>query len=151
MEVFTDFPERIVPGAIYYIGSQQMPLELVSCRPHKHGLLVRFKGYDIREQVAGLRNQLVQVRSDDLPSLPEGDFYLHQLLGLDVVDEEGALLGQVSEILSTGANDVFVVRTAGGSELLLPAIRSVILKMDLEARLIRVHLLPGLLPDSWIG
>lgn len=151
MEVFTDFPERIVTGVTYYVGSQQIPLELVSCRPYNYGLLVRFIGYDDREQVAGLRNQLVHVRSDDRPPLPEGDFYLHQLLGLDVVDEEGVQLGQVSEILSTGANDVFVVRSAGGSELLLPAIEPVILKIDLDARLIRVHLLPGLLPDSWTG
>jgi len=148
MEVFTDFPERIVPGVTFYIGSQWIPLELASCRPHKHGLLVQFKGYEIRERTAELRNQLVHVRRDDRPPLPEGDFYLHQLLDLDVVDEEGVQLGKVSEILSTGANDVIIVRSEEGLEILLPAIESVIQKIDLNLRLIRVHLLPGLLPDS---
>ena len=84
-----------------------------------------------------------------MAALPEGEFYLHQLLGLRVVrDEDNLPLGQVAEILETGANDVFLVRRETGADLLLPDIDPVILKIDLEQGEIRVHLLPGLLPGD---
>jgi 16S rRNA processing protein RimM len=148
MEVLTDFPERIVPEANFYVGSRQSPLQLQSCRPHKRGLLVKFEGFTLREQVAVLSNQLVQVRRDDRPPLPDGEYYLHQLLGLRVIDEENQQLGIVTDILSTGANDVYVIRSDDGVEILLPAIDSVILKIDLDTKQVHVHLLPGLLPDQ---
>ena len=79
------------------------------------------------------------------PDLPAGEYYHHQLLGLQVIDETGKLLGQVSEILETGANDVLVVRPSMGEEILLPAIDPVILQVNLEQGVMQVHLLPGLI------
>ena len=78
------------------------------------------------------------------PSLPEGQYYQYELLGLNVVDEENHLLGILTEILETGANDVYVVTDEAGRELLLPAIPSVILDLQPESGFIRVHLLEGL-------
>ena len=66
------------------------------------------------------------------------------MIGLDVVDENGNALGKLAEILETGANDVYIVRDEAGKEILLPAIPSVILNVDMEARIIKVHLLEGL-------
>jgi 16S rRNA processing protein RimM len=111
-------------------------------------LLVAFEGYPGREQVAVLRNQLVQVRADDRPLLPEGEYYHHQLIGLQVLDEAGNILGKLVEILVTGANDVYVVRGPAGEEILLPAIESVILDVNLERGLMKVYLLPGILPET---
>jgi 16S rRNA processing protein RimM len=148
MSVLTDFPERIVPGMALFVGSQQTSLKLRSCRPHKRGLLVSFEGYDQREESALLTDQLVQVPTADRPPLPEGEYYHHQLLGLAVVDDTGRDLGSLAEILETGANDVYVVRSNHGEEILLPAIDPVILQIDLDRGIIRVHLLPGLIPEE---
>jgi 16S rRNA processing protein RimM len=94
--------------------------------------------------VGKFRNQWVYVKSSQVPPLPEGQHYQYELLGLDVVDENGNLLGKLVEVLETGANDVYVVRDDGGKEMLLPAIPSVILNLDMDSRLLRVHLLEGL-------
>ena len=74
----------------------------------------------------------------------EGELYQHELFGFEVVDDNGNLLGELVEILETGANDVYVVKNASGKEILLPAIPSVILETDPARRLMRVHLLEGL-------
>ena len=94
-----------------------------------------------------MRNELVYVRADDRPPLAEGEYYHHELIGLRVVDESGDILGILVQILDTRANDVYVVRPQAGPEILLPAIESVILDIDLEKGEIRVHLLPGLIAD----
>ena len=91
----------------------------------------------------GLRRQLVQIKAVAAAPLPPGTYYHHQLLGLPVVTEAGEALGALAEVLETGANDVYVVQGEGG-ELLLPAIRSVILSIDLAARQITVRVPDGL-------
>ena len=80
--------------------------------------------------------------------LPEGEFYYHELLGLSVMDETGESLGKVTEIMQTGANDVYVVTNEAGHEILLPAIAEVILDVDLDSKIMKVHLLPGLVEDG---
>jgi 16S rRNA processing protein RimM len=147
MEVFTDFPERITPGETFYIESGHQTLKLLSCRPHKHGLLVKFEGFNKREQASKLTNQLIHVRREDRPLLEEGEYYHHQLLGLSVIDEENKLLGIIADILSTGANDVYIVHSDNGSEILLPAIDAVVLNIDLDTRKVYVRLIPGLLEE----
>jgi 16S rRNA processing protein RimM len=148
MEIMTDFPERLEPGVHLYVGPERRPLRLHSRRPHPRGALVAFEGINNREQSGELRNQFVLVRADDRPPLPEGEYYHHQLIGLRVVDERGVAIGELVEIMQTGANDVYVVRLPAGGELLIPAIDSVILKIDLELGEISVELPAGLLPKE---
>ncbi len=93
-----------------------------------------------------LRNQYVYVRADQLDSLAEDEYYHHQILGLQVFSDSGEPLGVVTTILETGSNDVLVVQSPTGKEILLPVIDEVILRIDLAGGTIRVHLLPGLLP-----
>ncbi|MDH5506609.1 MAG: ribosome maturation factor RimM [Anaerolineae bacterium] len=148
MSLQTDFPERIKPGTRLYLGSEKKPGEVASCRPYKKGLLVSFKEHATVEDAGMLRNQLVFVRSDDRPPLPEGEYYHHQLLGLRVVSENGEDLGFLAEILETGANDVYIVRPESGVELLLPAIDDVVLEIDLDQGVMKVHVLEGLQPGD---
>ena len=145
MDVYTDFPERLQPGMTLFIGPQFEPLHLSRRRPHGRGILVTFNGYQNRDEVAKLRNQLVHVPTADRPALPDGEYYHHELLGLQVIDESERSLGWLERILETGANDVYLVRDRTGVEILIPAIEEVILDIDLERKFIRVHLLPGLL------
>jgi 16S rRNA processing protein RimM len=148
LSVLTDFPERLKAGVLVYVGEQHRPLRIRRSRPHGAGLLLSFKGYDTPEQVSELTRSLVYVRGDDRPPLAEGEYYHHELVGLQVVDEEGQPLGELVQILSNPANDIYVVRPRAGKEILLPAIEDVILDIDLEKGQVRVHLLPGLLPDE---
>jgi 16S rRNA processing protein RimM len=113
-------------------------------------MLVLFEGMDSPEKAGRFRNLPVYVRTVDRPPLPEGQYYHHQLIGLQVVDEKGNDLGQLSELLHTGANDVYVVQTAERTELLLPAINSVVMGIDMAAGKIRVHIPDGLIPEPRI-
>jgi len=147
MDVVTDFPERLKPGITLYVGAQHRELRLRSRRWQHKSLLLGFDGYSTPEAVGELRNQWVYVRSDDRPPLEDGEYYHHQLLGIQVIDEGGQLLGILSEILETGANDVYVISPEQGPDILLPAIDSVILEIDPGQGEMRVHVLEGLLPD----
>lgn len=144
MDVHTDFPERMKSGRKLFIGEERQPVTLTSVRPHQSGLLVKFKGVETPEQAGKFRNQWVYVKKSDLPPLSEGQLYQFELLGFRVVDEDGNPLGELVEILETGANDVYVVRDDSGREILLPNIPSVILDLEPASRTMRVHLLEGL-------
>ena len=144
MDLHTDFPQRIKSGRKVLIGEQHQPFTLDTVRPHSDGLLVSIRGVDTPEEVGKYRNQWVYVKASDVPPLPEGKHYQYELIDLDVVDENGNPLGKLVEILETGANDVYVIRDGSGKEILLPAIPSVILDLDMSQRTLRVHLLEGL-------
>ncbi|WKZ48938.1 MAG: ribosome maturation factor RimM [Anaerolineales bacterium] len=144
MDLHTDFPERMKKGRKLFIGEEYKPMTLASVRPHQAGLLVKFKGVETPEEAGLYRNQWAFVKKADVPPLPEGTIYQHELIGFRVVDEGGNPLGELVEILETGANDVYVVRDDSGKEILLPAIPSVILDVEAGSRTLRVHVLEGL-------
>jgi 16S rRNA processing protein RimM len=144
MDLHTDFPERLRSGRKLFVGDEHTPVTLTGARPHAKGMLVKLKGVETPEAVIPFRNQWVYVQATDVPALPEGKLYQHELFGFDVVDENGESLGSLVEIIETGANDVYVVRNEAGKEILLPAIPSVILETDPVRRMMRVHLLEGL-------
>lgn len=146
-DIYTDFPERLRPGVLVYLGEEHQPVPIRTRRSNGSSLLLSFGSINTPEQAAEYRNQFVYVRADDRPPLPEGEYYHHQLLGLAVVSEDGKILGRLVEILDSPANDVYIVQPETGPEILIPAIQSVILSVDLIQRQIRVHLLPGLLPE----
>ena len=148
MEVLTDFPERIRPRMTLYTEPEHRPLVLRSVRPHNAGLLVAFDGYHTPEQAGELRNQVVAVTATDRPKLPEGEYYHHQLIGLQVRTAAGQALGQVVEILTTGANDVLVVRGASGPEILIPLVEAFVPEIHLEQGELTVRLIPGMLPGK---
>jgi len=145
MEVVTDFPDRLQPGVTIYVGETKLPLEIQSRRWHGNSLLLGFEAFQNPEASGELRNLWVYVTTEDRPVLPAGEYYHHQLLGLVVVTDDGHELGKMTRILETGANDVYIVLTPNGHEILIPAIEPVILDIDLERGKMLVHLLPGLL------
>ncbi len=147
-EIHTDFPERISLKKVVYLGEKHVKLVIASQRPHNEGRLLGFEGVTTPEQAGRYRNQILSIAASEASELPEGEFYFHELLDLDVVDEAGNLLGILTEILETGANDVYVVTDSAGRELLLPAISEVILNVDLDAKTMKVHLLPGLAEET---
>ena len=148
VEVYTDFPERLQPNAVFYAGEAHLPLTIRRQRIHNDGGLLAFDGFSTPEQVGRFRNQILYIAVTDAMELPEGEFYYHELLGLSVMNEMGELLGKVTEIMQTGANDVYVVTNEAGREILLPAIAEVILDVNLDLSKMKVHLLPGLVEDE---
>jgi 16S rRNA processing protein RimM len=145
MEVYTDFPERLQAGTRVFLGEKYVPADIKHIRSHNDGLLIGFIGYETPESVGKLRNLTVYVPTANRPTLPDGRFYHYQLLGVRVVDDAGNELGTLTDIIQTGANDVYVVTSEDGRELLLPAIKDVVLGVDLSAKTITIHLIPGLL------
>jgi len=145
MDLHTDFPERMKRGRKLLVGEDRQSLTLTSVRPHQAGLLVRFQGIDTPEQAGLLRNQWVYIKASEAPKLPEGKIYQYELIGFQVVDENDQPLGELVEILETGANNVYVVQDGSEHEILLPAIPSVVLETDIARRLMRVHVLEGLI------
>lgn len=148
MEVQTDFPDRLRPGARLFLGEAHSPVTLDRVRGHNDGLLVGFKGVETPEAAGRLRNVVVSVPAKDRPPLGEGEYYHHQLIGLRVETDAGAKLGLLTEIIATGANDVYVVTDEAGRELLLPAIEPVILNVDLAGGTLKAHLIPGLVESQ---
>ena len=148
VEIYTDFPERLQPRKMIYAGERHLRLTISRRRAHNDGLLLAFEGFATPEEVGQFRNQTLYVAQADVPELPEDEYYQYELLGLRVEDETGKPLGTLTEVIQTGANDVYVVTGENGSELLLPAIRGVILDVNMAAKTMRVHLLPGLIEEE---
>lgn len=144
MDLHTDFPERLKSGRKFFLGEGHIPVVLLHVRTHGSGLLIKLQGVDNPEAAGQYRNTWLFVKTRDVPPLPEGQYYQHQLIGLKVVDEENRPLGTLTEVLETGANDVYVVTREAGGELLLPAIPEVILALKPDEGYLRVHLLEGL-------
>ena len=106
--------------------------------------MLGFEGYSTPEQVGKFRNLFLFISASERESLLPGEYYFRDLIGIHVQDETGRSIGELSEIIQTGANDVYVVKSDHGKETLLPAISDVIKQIDLEAKRMTVHLLPGL-------
>lgn len=148
LDVMTDFPDRLKPGTFLYVGEKKQPLKITRRRSSNDGLILGFEGITNAEQTTKYRTQLVYVPAGDRPPLPEGEYYHHQIIGLNVIDEKDTALGVITEIIETGANDVYVVKNADNREILIPALKQVLLEINLDAKTMRVHLLPGLVDEA---
>ena len=140
----TDFPERVIKGSHLYLGEEHRPVIIRSRRQHANGLLLSFEEVTDKSLIERFRNTPLYVKTTEVPTLPNGQYYQHQLLGLQVVEENGSLVGALSQIFNTGASDIYVVHDTSGREILLPAISDVIRHVDLEKKRMVVRLLPGL-------
>lgn len=109
-------------------------------REQKGIIITKFEGIDDINQIEELKNEEVMIALEDRPELPEGKHYVGDLLGLEVITEDGKVLGTLDNIYNTGANDIYEV-----GEILLPATDEVIKQIDMENKKIIVHLLKGLI------
>lgn len=139
----SDNPARFQPGSTLHIDGATHTV--ASCQTLPNGFaLLRLAGTRRIEDARRLAGQWLLAPVSPSPELPPGEYYHYQLVGLTVVTDQGETLGRVQEILATGSNDVYVVKSDAGTELLLPAIRQVVQDIDLATGRILVHLLPGL-------
>jgi len=133
LEVYTQMLALLIPESIVYVGEEHQPYTIEKTRWKQDLLLIKFQEIDDRTTVSELTNELVFVRTEQVTDLPEGEFYYHELIGLDVYEEDGCYLGKLTQILETGANDVYLIQAEDGEEILVPAIDETILQIDLES------------------
>ena len=116
-------------------------VDVASSRVHKGSVIVRFKGVDTVDEAMALKGKTVQIRRSDA-KLPEGAFFLADIIGLDVVDEAGQKLGVLNEVLSPSLQQVYVVK--GEREIMIPAVPEFILETNIGAGYIKVRLIEGM-------
>jgi 16S rRNA processing protein RimM len=146
----TDFPEeRYERGNTLYLFSslQEEPLPLVvkSHRRHKNFDLLTFESYDNISQVESFKGSLLKVPEEQLSELEEGEFYFHEIIECQVITVDGQEIGVVKEILSTGANDVWVVKDNTNKEHLIPFIDDVVKEVNIDDKQIIIDPMEGLL------
>ncbi|NEW05520.1 ribosome maturation factor RimM [Paenibacillus sp. SYP-B3998] len=144
----TDFPERFDQGnTLVIVDSQnkQTPVTIQTSRLHKNMYILQFKQFSDINEVEKFKGALLKMEEKYQQPLDEGEYYYHEIVGCKVVTEEGQELGLISEILTPGANDVWVVSLAKGKQLLLPVIDEVVLNVDVANKTILIHLMEGLL------
>ena len=139
-----DSRELFAPGRGVTVSGQRRVI--ASARWQKGMVYLRLSGIDDRESAEALRGRLLAIEESELRPLPEGHYYRFQLIGLAVISTDGEELGGVTDVLSTGANDVYVVHCDRG-EVLLPATDEVVREIDLKAGRMLIETLPGLLPQ----
>lgn len=144
MKLMTDHPEHLLQVKTLHVGTNHQPYAVTRMRRHQTGMIIHLSGLTDRDMAETLREQFVHVHIDDAVPLEDGEYYLFQIEGIQVVAEDGESLGHLSGLLETGANDVYVITTPDGGELLLPVIPDVIKKVDVPAGVMTVHLLDGL-------
>lgn len=126
-------------------GQQELlELQITQVKFFKNLVILKFKDYDNINEVEGWRGRPLYVTRDQAVACEKDEYFIADLIGLSVLTEEGEALGVLSDVLTTGANDVYVVSAPGKKDLLLPAIKECIRQVDLEARTITAYVLPGL-------
>ncbi|MDQ0245659.1 16S rRNA processing protein RimM [Bacillus fengqiuensis] len=146
----TDFAEeRYTPGNKLYIFKERdtEPLEVTvaSHRQHKSFDLLTFEGYHNINEVEQFKDSLIKIPESQLEELEEGEFYYHEIIGCSVATEEGEEVGKIKEILSPGANDVWVIQRKSGKDLLIPYIEEVVKEIDIENKQVKIRVMEGLL------
>lgn len=142
----TDYPEQFEELASVFLdtGKELLELELQKVRYFKNMVIVKFRDYDNINDIEPYKGKDLLITREQAVPLEEGEFFIADILGSRVVTEEGRELGVLDDVLETGANDVFVVKKPDGKELLLPYIEECILAVDVDEKLITVHMMEGL-------
>lgn len=146
----TDFPEvRFKAGSRLLMvppdQGEPVPVVVQGAREQKNLYIVKLKGFDNINDVEKFKGWDLKVGDEDRVPLAEGEYYVRDIVGCSVVTDEGESLGIITDVLSPGANDVWVVKRPRGKELLLPVIDEVVLEVDVQAKQVKVHVMEGLL------
>ncbi len=143
----TEEPARFKDLKKCYIRTKEKDIEVEkkSCRFFKNMVILGFQEFDTIEQVEGLRQCEIYVKREDAIPLEENEYYIADILDAEVYEENGNKLGILTDVLFTGANDVYSVRTEEGKEILIPVIPECVLEIDTEKKRVTVKLMRGML------
>jgi 16S rRNA processing protein RimM len=147
----TDIPNRFSKLRNIYLGPQHQRQRVTKATPYKENMVVlHLAGIDSANDVETLIGQEITIPLEEIPTLPADQYYIHDLIGLRVETPTGQKLGIITDVLATGANDVYVVREIGsGRDVLVPAVKEMIKRVDIPAGVIIINPLPGLFDDRF--
>ena len=148
IQPLTDFPERFERTATLYLGDARTPHKVESARLHKRLVVTHLSGIDTANDAERLRGVEVYIPESELAPLPEDSYYLHDLIGLRVEHVNGTPVGAIEDVVGTAGNDLFLIRTPAGAEVLLPAVKEFVKAVDLAQGVVRVAPIPGLFDDN---
>lgn len=142
----TDDPGRFkkLKDVLLDNGRERIPLEVESVKFFKQFVILKFRGVEDIDAAEKYRRASILVSRQNAVRLDRDEYFVADLIGLEVRDEDGGRIGCLKDVMETGANDVYVIDLDDGRELLLPAIRQCVLEVDVEAGFVRVHILEGL-------
>jgi 16S rRNA processing protein RimM len=144
IDTFSESPERFKLGRKVFLGEDHQPNVIKSRRTMDKAMLITLKDVKDSDQAGLFRNKFIYILKEDLPVLPEGEYYHFDLIGLQVYDPSDKLLGKLVEVIETGANDVYVVTNEQGEEVLIPAISQVVISVSIPDGKMVVN------PPEWI-
>jgi 16S rRNA processing protein RimM len=136
---------RKLKDVIMDTGKERLDMEIEGVKFFKQYVIVKFKGIDSINDVEKYKGAKLYVTRDKAVRLKKDEYFVADLIGMKVVTEDGALLGDLKDVMATGANDVYVVEREDGSKILLPAIKECVLNIDMEQGVVTVHIMDGLL------
>lgn len=142
----TDDPKRFLDLKTIFLdtGKELLPLEIEGVKFFKKLVILKFKGFDNINDIEKYRSKDLLIDRKDAVELSDGEYFIFELIDSEVFTDEGEKLGVLTEIMTTAANDVYVVKMLNGKELLIPSIKECILDVDVDAKKITVHLLNGM-------
>lgn len=126
-------------------GKEERVLEIEGVRFFKQFAILKFKGIDNINDIEKYRGQSLYVTRENAVRLKKDEYFIADLIGISVQDENGSVIGTLQDVIETGANDVYQIAMNDGRELLLPAIKQCVLEVDVEAGFMKVHVMDGLL------
>jgi len=143
----TDNPNRFkkLKEVLLDTGKEQIPLEIEQVKFFKNMVIIKFKGIDHINDVEKYRNKSLFVTRENAVRLEKNEYFVADLIGIEAKDEQEKHLGKITDVIQTGANDVYVITTDDKKEILVPAIKDCIIEICIEENYIKIHLLPGLL------
>lgn len=143
--LLTDFPDRFQNlKRVYLVQKEKQPItiEIEGAWYHKGFVILKVKGYDSIGQAEGLKDSFVAIPKEERIKLEKGEYYIDDLIGIEVENEKGERLGKIIDVIKNPGNDIYVVRN--DTELWIPAIKKVVKKIDLENKKMIIHLTKGL-------
>jgi 16S rRNA processing protein RimM len=142
----TDDPARFkkLKKVILDTGKEKLELEVAGVKFFKNMVILKFKGIDNINDVEKYRKKSLYVTRENAVKLKRNEYFIADLIGLKVISDEGEDLGTLTDVLQTGANDVYIISKEGVDDILVPAIRDCIQDVDIAGGQMMIHLLPGL-------
>ncbi len=146
-EIITSFPEHFLELKTVFIEKEnrKQAYSIEEARLANRFVFIKFSEINDYNQAEALRNRYIYIAEEDLTPLSENEYYIHDLIGLKVFNEQNVLLGTIRDVCTYSANDVYVLKTDDGQEKLIPAIKSVIKTVNLKERTMVIHVMEGML------
>ncbi|MBM6760546.1 ribosome maturation factor RimM [Megamonas hypermegale] len=126
----TDFPERFNTIKTAYVDDKE--IEISKTRYQKNFVVMKIKGIDNREDAMRFTNKLLKINRADAASLNEGEYYAFDIVGLNVINQDDVVLGEITDILKTGSNDVYIIKAKDGRQILIPALKKVVTEINIQ-------------------